>query len=100
MAMAKITLDDAHRIAEKNNGKCLSKSCLGGRDKLKWQCKNGHTWIMTYHNVKSAKQWCKVCRIEENLNEKRINYFIECQNIAKKIKENYYPVNMLITNKN
>lgn len=63
MAMAKITLDDAYRIAEKNNGKCLSKSCLGGRDKLKLQCKNGHIFYARSDRVLGKqKYWCPECK--------------------------------------
>lgn len=56
----KYTLEDVHAHAKKLGGKCLSIIYSTTRGKLKWECKYGHTWEMTFTDVLS-KQWCPYC---------------------------------------
>ena len=40
---------------------CLSKKYINGYTKLKWQCKNGHTWLASLSNIKTGGYWCPFC---------------------------------------
>lgn len=42
------------------NGVLISKSYLGSQFKVKVQCKKGHIWEVTYHNLIKGR-WCPVC---------------------------------------
>jgi len=53
-------ISSMNRIANERGGKCLSSQYINSRTKLKWQCKNGHTWEAIPDNVKRGS-WCPVC---------------------------------------
>lgn len=57
---AKLTIEDMQRLAESRSGKCLSSKYRSARDKLKWQCKQGHTWDAIPSNIKRG-HWCAIC---------------------------------------
>lgn len=59
--MAPLTIDEMEKIAESRGGKCLSKKYINGYTKLKWQCKNGHTWLASPSNIKTGGYWCPFC---------------------------------------
>ena len=70
----KFTLKDMEILAKKYNGKCLSDKYVDRRkNKLKWQCKEGHIWKATYRMAKN--HWCPACnklrRAELQLEEMR-----------------------------
>lgn len=54
------TLEDAKRMAEKNMGKCLSKTYIDYNSKLKWQCAKGHVWDTPIYNILDGT-WCRLC---------------------------------------
>jgi hypothetical protein len=58
--VAKLTIEEMQEIARGRGGECLSTVYVNGRTKLKWQCKEGHTWETAPHNVKHGS-WCPVC---------------------------------------
>jgi hypothetical protein len=72
--MKKNTIQDMQKIAESRGGKCLSDSYIDSKTKLKWQCKEGHTWKANSGNIKSAK-WCPIC--SAGLNERICRKFFE-----------------------
>ena len=47
-------------MAVENNGQCISKQYINNTTKMKWMCKNNHTFKMTYGSVKQGK-WCPDC---------------------------------------
>ena len=57
---AKIILEDLQKIAEKQNGKCLSEEYIGSKTKLTWMCSEGHTWQALQQDIKQGR-WCKKC---------------------------------------
>lgn len=59
--MGRITIEEMQRIAKKRGGKCLSKTYIGGRNKLTWQCSKGHVWDATGQSIKHQKSWCPKC---------------------------------------
>ncbi|PKP58872.1 MAG: hypothetical protein CVT88_06565 [Candidatus Altiarchaeales archaeon HGW-Altiarchaeales-1] len=53
-------LKEMQELAKNNGGKCLSTEYINTRTKLKWQCKEGHTWKATPDNIKRSR-WCPYC---------------------------------------
>lgn len=54
------SIEDAKKLAENKNGKCLSEVYVRSHDKLKWECSRGHQWKASYANVYMGK-WCPYC---------------------------------------
>lgn len=61
----KITIEEAKKIADTRNGKCLSDNILNNRTPLMWQCELGHKWQATFSSIKGSKnrngRWCPIC---------------------------------------
>jgi hypothetical protein len=55
-----LDLEQIQKIASDRGGKCLSKNYHNIRQKLKWQCSEGHTWFASYSNIYSGG-WCPEC---------------------------------------
>lgn len=54
------TIEDAVVLANKNNGKFLSKEYNLCTDEYEWQCEKGHVWPATYSTINSG-HWCTTC---------------------------------------
>jgi len=54
-------IDKASETAAVKNGVCLSTEYQGLYGHLNWQCKEGHVWKASYHNVVNRGQWCSKC---------------------------------------
>lgn len=59
--VAKLSLQDAHDIAAKHTGKCLSEVYINNKQKLVWKCKFGHIWDATLSDVRNNHSWCPEC---------------------------------------
>lgn len=57
-------LNEFKEIAASYGGSCLSQKYITTNVKLKWLCKNGHTFLLTPHNVKQG-YWCRRCSHDE-----------------------------------
>ena len=56
-----ITIDDMHKLAKLNGGKCLSKNYVSARKHLTWQCSENHPpWQASPYNIKTG-HWCPWC---------------------------------------
>jgi len=55
-------MDAMHKLAKKNEGKCLSAMYGNCKTKMLWQCRNGHQFQSTPDNIKQGK-WCPYCRV-------------------------------------
>lgn len=73
---AKSNISEMQKLAGERGGKCLSNKYRGRHIKLKWQCKNGHTWLTTPRTILNG-HWCPHCAGNAKLN---IN---EMQKLAK-----------------
>lgn len=71
--------DSLKAFVEKLGGKCLSDTYENSEVKLKWQCQNGHIFLMTPHIVKQG-HWCLECYREEIIKRE----FTKLQLLAKK----------------
>jgi len=54
------TIEQMQILAENKNGKCLSEKYTSNADKLKWQCKEGHSWEASPNAIKGG-HWCPRC---------------------------------------
>jgi len=74
---AKLSIADLNNFVEKRGGKLLSLNYNNNKEKLLWECKVGHKFLMSAHAVKT-NSWCPLCS----------NFYHE--NICKKVFESYY----------
>lgn len=58
--LKKNSIEDAIKLAKKNNGSCLSKKYINSRSIMAWQCEYGHIWNTKYCKVRTGS-WCPVC---------------------------------------
>ncbi len=56
----KLGIEKMQEIAEKREGKCLSKKYINRNTHITWQCAKGHIWKATSSNVKRGT-WCPKC---------------------------------------
>jgi hypothetical protein len=61
----KLSIKDMHILAIEKDGKCLSKKYINSHMKLKWRCKNKHTWMAAPTSIKTGT-WCPYCSIYKN----------------------------------
>lgn len=57
------TIDDAREYAKTYGGKCLSRSCEGGSERLDWECGEGHEWTSSLNDERAFKRFCPICKI-------------------------------------
>ena len=56
------TIIDMQKIAKNRNGKCLSTEYTNNKEKLLWECSEGHTFPSIPSNVMKGS-WCPTCHI-------------------------------------
>ena len=54
-------LEEARQYAMSRGGKMLTKSIYFKKDRVVWQCSQGHQWEQPLDVVIVNKSWCKVC---------------------------------------
>lgn len=57
----KLNIKEMERLAKSRGGKCLSTKYMNNKTKLKWRCKEGHTWEAMPSNIKNHGKWCPIC---------------------------------------
>ncbi|RHZ77555.1 hypothetical protein Glove_176g3 [Diversispora epigaea] len=75
----KLSLNDAIKIAESREGKCLSIEYINNLTPMLWECNKFHRWTTRFYNIKNKHSWCPHC-VSKKLN---ISVAQEC------ISENY-----------
>lgn len=65
---AKLTIEDAHRVAVERGGECLSDTYVNSKTHLKWRCKYNHEWAASLNKIKNCGQWCPDCGGTSKLN--------------------------------
>lgn len=66
------TIEDIIEYAKTRNGKCLSKSYVNNRTKLRWECDLGHQWNAAFTNISRGK-WCPVCANKQRGSSQRLD---------------------------
>jgi len=92
----KLNIKEIKELAKSRGGECLSDKYVNGKTKLKWRCKEGHTWFSRPVKVKNANRWCPYCGGSMKLTIEQVKAFalrkgIECisnnyVNAHKKLK--------------
>lgn len=59
-SVAKLNIDEMHKVAEKYGGKCLSEIYVNKRTPILWRCIEGHEWQDIPGSVRQGK-WCPEC---------------------------------------
>ena len=54
------TLSEIQQMATEKGGRCLSKSYNNSRQKLLWDCSEGHQWKAKPNTIQQGK-WCRIC---------------------------------------
>lgn len=55
------SLEQAHELAARMEGECLSTEYTSSKIKMEWRCKEGHEWKATLHQIKALRAWCDEC---------------------------------------
>lgn len=79
----KITIETCQQLAEERGGKCLSKKYKNNREKLLWECSEGHQWEIQYNCIQQGK-WCWECSyVSRSKNNPRLHSLELCQQVAE-----------------
>lgn len=96
-------IEELQKLAQKNDGKCLSLKYENIDAKYKWECKKGHKWKTSFYTIYKGS-WCPRCResrgerlISQYLDRKNIRYirehkFVDCISIRPLPFDFYIPV--------
>ena len=60
-ANRRYTIEDFKSIARERGGDCLSKTYISSRKKLRFCCKENHTWETRADSILYTNKWCPVC---------------------------------------
>ena len=58
---SKISIKDCQEYAKNKGGECLENIYVNILVKMKWKCKNNHTWKVNFSNIKYHNTWCPKC---------------------------------------
>ena len=56
-----LTLEDLERAAEFRGGKCLAEEIPDIYTPIRWQCADGHEFLMSVNAVLQGGHWCPEC---------------------------------------
>ncbi len=59
-------LEFVQELAEQRGGRCLATKYVNGREKLAWECREGHRWRASTDNVQHRGSWCPRCATARN----------------------------------
>ncbi|WP_456088836.1 zinc-ribbon domain-containing protein [Paraburkholderia ferrariae] len=57
------SLGDAHALAARHGGECLSTHYENSHSRLRWRCNAGHTWLASLDGV-ARGYWCRACYLD------------------------------------
>lgn len=57
----KLTIEECHEYAKKNNGKCLSSEYIDAEKPMEWECDKQHLFVTSFQSIKYWNTWCNVC---------------------------------------
>jgi hypothetical protein len=68
----KLTIEEMQSLADNEGGKCLSKTYVNSKTKLKWECVEGHLWEAMPNDIKQG-HWCPVCASKRKGSTQRLS---------------------------
>lgn len=72
---SKAPIASIRQLAQKRNGKLISKSYTNTKQKLKWECSKGHRWEARINDLRNGN-WCPFCS-KSSTSKKEIFFFSE-----------------------
>lgn len=60
-----VMLIRAHKVAASRGGKCLATRYTTTREKLEWECGEGHRWLAPAQSVLYNGAWCNICAMKK-----------------------------------
>jgi hypothetical protein len=75
----KKTITDMFQLAKSKGGECLSNEYVSAHSKLKWRCKEQHTWEATPNSIARGR-WCAAC------SGRKKKTFIDMHQLATNLK--------------
>jgi len=58
--VSRLCIDNCHIIADIYGGQCKSEVYVNSKTAYTWECKMGHVWKTSYHEIKQGS-WCPYC---------------------------------------
>lgn len=71
-----VTIEDMQRLAQDRGGRCLSTHYEGYSIKLKWQCRDNHSWEAKPTAIVRGS-WCPHCSVRFNYGEEICRLYFE-----------------------
>lgn len=65
----KKTLTQLNEVANSFGGKLLSTKYSNSKQKLKWQCSEGHIFFRSLSHVVHRDQWCSICKMASKVKQ-------------------------------
>ncbi|WP_394557878.1 zinc-ribbon domain-containing protein [Priestia aryabhattai] len=87
--MKKLSIETAHEIAKKFNGKCLSEIYINHSVPLEWECKEGHRWQRSLKLTKktlresNGEVWCSKCYFQKTDKQRKVESLEEMHKLAE-----------------
>ncbi|KRF59014.1 hypothetical protein ASG97_21350 [Bacillus sp. Soil745] len=57
----RLSIEDMHKLAQLNAGKCLSEIYVNIMTALEWECQKGHRFEAIPNDIKNSNTWCPYC---------------------------------------
>jgi thiol-disulfide isomerase/thioredoxin len=73
-------IKELQKHAENKNGKLLSTDYINSRQKLLWECSEGHKWKASWDNIKNKASWCPECARCSKLDISKLQQFANNKN--------------------
>ena len=54
-------IEIAKKIAQDQDGYCLSSEYINNKSNLLWRCSKGHEWYACLNSIKNRNSWCQLC---------------------------------------
>ncbi|CAB4377457.1 unnamed protein product [Rhizophagus irregularis] len=54
-------IEIAKKIAQDQDGYCLSSEYINNKSNLLWCCSKGHEWYACLNSIKNRNSWCQLC---------------------------------------
>jgi hypothetical protein len=61
VSRVRLVMDRAKAAAAARGGECLSEVHMGGKEKLRWRCAEGHEWEALASRIINGVSWCPEC---------------------------------------
>ena len=83
----RLDISEAHKIAEKNGGKCLSTEYINLETPMRWRCERGHEWEVALQGIRHSNNWCPRCLYKSEFLTRQIFESLFDKKFTKKILE-------------